>query len=151
MRNVVAVLTKPRSTTRWLLTSAWGVSFAFWLLLGLGFLSWTIRTDKPHSPEVSTRPVASPNPTPIGSLQTDEHGVRSGASTKLDDPDESSAQTNETVTAETDWRRTRHGWLRLSQATAIEPAPQNFVQRMSPLFWAAWLWLVTTWILVWSS
>lgn len=151
MHDVSTLLTQRLSTARWLLTSAWGVSFAFWLLVGLGFLTWTIRADGPNSPEFPTSPVASPAPAPIGSMGTDDRGARSGASAKLDDARENSAESNDTANVETDWRRTRHGWLRLSQATAIEPAPLNVVQRVSPLFWAVWLWLVTTWILVWSS
>lgn len=50
-----------------------------------------------------------------------------------------------------DWRYARGKWVRLSEELGIPPQPANFVQRVSPLLWAALLWLAATWIMVGSG
>lgn len=127
--------------------NAWGVHLAFWLLVVLGFLCWTIRADEPDSPALPSIPVESPH---APTREVEETALQ-GKLHAANEADENLSPLNKSTSVETDWRRTRQGWLRLSQASAIEPQPQNLVQRISPLFWAVWLWLISTWILVWST
>jgi len=50
-----------------------------------------------------------------------------------------------------DWRYGRTGWVRLHQETGIQAAPLNWVQRVPAVLWAALLWCLAIWILVWSA
>jgi hypothetical protein len=127
---------------------AWGIPFAFWVLLGLGFLSWTMQADEPDVNELRSRSIEPSNLTPV---DRDDFLAPSNAAAMWDDDDPRTVGDVQITTVESDWRRTRLGWIRLSHAKSIEPQPQNLAQRVSPLFWAVWLWLVSTWILVWSS
>ena len=127
--------------------SGWGVQLAFWLLLALGFCSWTLRADESTLRDTPTVPVDAPN-----SESNDAQRFANGAPRMVAKAQEPDLQALDSpLTEESDWRRTRHGWERLSHVTAIEALPPNFAHRVSPLFWAVWLWLISIWILVWSS
>lgn len=87
-------------------------------------------TEPPTNPRMGTKSAAGLTPaTPAAALDSD--------------PDDADALQ--------DWRYARGKWIRLSEELGIPPQPANFVQRVSPLLWAALLWLATTWILVRSA
>lgn len=87
-------------------------------------------TEPPTDPRMGTKSAAGLTPaTPTAALASD--------------PDDADALQ--------DWRYARGKWIRLSEELGIPPQPANFVQRVSPLLWAALLWLAATWILVRSA
>lgn len=49
------------------------------------------------------------------------------------------------------WRKARQGWVQIQNYRVAPPVPQNFVQRISPLFWAVCLWMFAILVLVFAS
>jgi hypothetical protein len=131
MRPRLSFLRQSTRLRHSLASAAWGVQLAFWILIVLGFISWIMYSGHANAN-------SNPNSYPKASVRQDSTAFRS------------SGQIQEPEVRETDWRRARQGWVRLSHEVSIPPQPLNFVQSISPLFWAAWLWLLSTWILVWS-
>ncbi len=90
----------------------------------------TTATESQIDPRIETESAAGATPaTPAAALDSD--------------PDDADALQ--------DWRYARGKWVRLSEELGIPPQPANFVQRVSPLLWAALMWLAATWILVRSA
>lgn len=108
---------------------------------------------KPQTTTASATPIATPIALPIATAEATAKNATAKTA-------ETSAQDLAAVTAEPaadnhsrlqDWRYARGKWIRLTEERGIPAQPANFVQRISPLLWAALLWLAATWILVASA
>ncbi|MBL8889015.1 MAG: hypothetical protein JNL67_03495 [Planctomycetaceae bacterium] len=127
--------------------TAWGVHLAFWVLVVLTLIGWASHAAEPQYRMAPQATGSVELGAPSSEVKQIEH-----VPTVLSDTPHHRVEARQAETStETDWRRARNGWVRLSVVTPIEPHPPNFVQRMPPLFWAVGLWLISTWILVWSS
>jgi len=147
------------------LPSDWGTWVAVVVLVAVGL--WQL----PQATSAGHRPAPSPTefrPAPeCPTLTPDEppnrHATRDATETETenvnvtvtpaDNDDDRTAGATEALDDELlqDWRYARGKWIRLSEELGIPPPPANFAQRVSPLLWAALLWLAATWILVAST
>ncbi len=117
----------------------WGVGFGFAVLAILTVLAVVTQVDgaKPY-------PVTPGNP-----LRVDEREHSEDAGQLFDETTHDANQSARAI--DTGWRYSRTGWVQLAHEVGIGQQPMNWVQRMSPLVWAAVLWSAATWILAWAE
>lgn len=115
---------------RSLIRQQWGTLFAVLVFLVTTLLCWGQLDARlfplpPQQPTAETVPVvASTEAAPPSFTDTDfNHG----------------------------WRKGRQGWIQIQHYRVGPPIPLNFVQRISPLFWAVCLWMFAILVLVLAS
>lgn len=140
----------PVARRRSLLVQQWGILFAMLAILATTILSWK-QLEAGPSQDTTTAPERRESDLPQGqsSEQETNSTIVIEAAASASAPQQSLSF--EDIDYNRGWRLGKHGWVKINQYRMDSPIPLNLVQRVSPVCWAALLWMFAILMLVLAS